>query len=186
MYIKIFFSLFSFLFTLSSFLFRLFSFLFCLFSFLFPLFSFLFSLFSVLFCLSLKSVYTRSSPAGHGGPAGNHPDLISTSCTRKFSNHSLRIPEFAFGQLQSFCGTLNQPGYSLGSFLNDLNPPELPDPRFPDSRFCLFLISVRRNGPGWYISLGRPLIKHFFYFLSMYSHLPKNFFWSESECTSLI
>ena len=105
---------------------------------------------------------------------------------RKFSKHSLRIPEFGFGQLQSFCGTLNQPGYSLGSFLNDLKPPEHPDPRFPDSRFWPFLISQIGNGPGWYISRGSTLIKHFFYFLSMYGHLPKIFWWSESECTSLV
>ena len=29
-------------------------------------------------------------------------------------------------------------------------------------------------------------MKQFFYFLSMYVHPQKNFWWSESECTSLI
>ena len=100
---------------------------------------------------------TRTSPAGHGGPAGNHPDLISTSCTRKFSNHSLRIPEFAFGQLQSFCGTLNQPGHSLGSFLNDLKPPEQPDPWFPE--FAILTISpfltAEMDLGGIFIRVGR-------------------------------
>ena len=118
---------------------------------------------------------TRTSPAGHGGPAGNHPDLIST-CTRKFSNHSLRIPEFAFGQLQSFCGTLNQPGHSLGSFLNDLKPPEHPDRRFSDSRFWPFRVSVRRNGLPEYISRGSTLIKSSGSSFMMYSHVPKIFF----------
>ena len=70
-------------------------------------------------------------------PKGIRPDPIlqTENCIRNFENHGLRFPEFGFELLRSFCGTLNRPGYSLGSFLNDLKPPEHPDPRFPDSRF---------------------------------------------------
>ena len=105
---------------------------------------------------------------------------------RKFSNHGLRFPEFGFRLLRSFCDTLNQLGYSLGSFLSDLKPPEQPDPRFPESRFWPFLISQIGNGPGWYIYPRGPRIKSSGSSFMMYSHLPRSFFWSESECTSLI
>ena len=105
---------------------------------------------------------------------------------RKFPTHHLRIPEFGFGQLQSFCGTLNQPGNSLGSFLNDLKPPEHPDPRFSDSRFWPFRVSHHRNGPGWYIYRGSTLIKSSGSSFMMYVHPQKNFWWSESEWNHLI
>ena len=127
---------------------------------------------------------TRTSPAGHGGPEGHWPNW--NCIIRNSDNHGLRFPELGFELLRSFCGTLNRPGYSLGSFLNDLKPPEHPDPRFPDSRFWPFLISEIGNGPGWYIYRRGPRIKSSGSSFIMYSHLPKIFFWSESECTQPI
>ena len=115
-----------------------------------------------------------------------NPILQSWNCIRNSENHGLRFPEFGFELLRSFCGTLNRLGYSRWTSLSDLKPPEQPDPRFPDSRFWPFRVSHRRNGPGWYIYPRGPRIKSSGSSFMMYGHLPKNFFWSESECTSLI
>ena len=112
-----------------------------------------------------------------------------TTSYKKFCWPRFTRREFRFGQLWSSGDTpdrWNQSVYSHRTPLNDLRAVERPDQRFPYGRKMVhFAVSGVGNGPGWPTPGASTLMKHFFYFLSKYLHLPKNFCGAESAGTYL-